>query len=306
MRSNVSTGGFCERSYHRRRSARRLAPRDQRKVSALKFAICNETFENWSLPDALKFAAEAGYTGWEVAPFMLGSDIRDLSAVARSEYGAAVREAGLEVVGLHWLLAKTEGIHLTSQDARVRKETSEYLGELAHLCHDLGGKIMVLGSPQQRNVVDPVTADEAYMHAANVLRAVVPTLEQTDTRIALEPLAPSETSFMNTAADARRLQEFVDSDRIGLHLDMKAMASESEPIPEIIKNNRDWLIHFHANDPNRLGPGMGDLDIEPAFAALREIDYDGWISVEVFDLEPGVERVVNESIANMRSAVAAR
>lgn len=271
----------------------------------LKFAICNETFGDWPLDRALALAAEAGYTGWEVAPFMLGPDIYEVTGAQRAEYRGAVVGAGLEVVGLHWLLAKTEGYHLTTADARVRKQTTDYLCELARLCRDLGGSVMVLGSPDQRQVPEKSTTDEAYMHAGNVLRAVVKTLEETGVRIALEPLGPQETNFMNTAADARRLQEIVGSDRIGLHLDVKAMSTEEAPIPEIIKANRDWLLHFHANDPNRQGPGMGELEIEPVLDALREIDYDGWVSVEVFDHEPGVERLVTESIANMRAAVGA-
>lgn len=275
------------------------------RVKDLKFAICNETFGDWPLDRALAFAAEAGYTGWEVAPFTLGPDIHELSGAQRAEYRGAVVGAGLEVVGLHWLLAKTEGYHLTTADARVRKQTSDYLCDLARLCHDLGGSVMVLGSPDQRQVPEKSTLDEAYMHAGNVLRAVVKTLEQTGVKIALEPLGPQETNFMNTAADARRLQEIVGSDRIGLHLDIKAMSTEETPIPEIIKANRDWLLHFHANDPNRQGPGMGELEIEPVMDALREIDYDGWVSVEVFDQEPGIERLVTESIANMRAAVGA-
>ncbi|WP_164102591.1 sugar phosphate isomerase/epimerase family protein [Candidatus Laterigemmans baculatus] len=271
----------------------------------MKFAICNETFGDWPLDRALAFAAEAGYTGWEIAPFMLGPDIYELSGTQRAEYRGAVVGAGLEVVGLHWLLAKTEGYHLTSPDARVRKQTAEYLGELARLCHDLGGSVMVLGSPQQRQVADTLTMDEAYMHAANVLRAVVKTLEETGVKLALEPLGPAETNFMNTAADARRLQEMVGSDAIGLHLDMKAMSSEAEPMPELIRANRDWLLHVHANDANGRGPGMGEVPVAPVLETLQEIGYDGWISVEVFDHEPGVERLVNESIDNLRSAVSA-
>lgn len=269
----------------------------------MKFAICNETFGNWSLEDSLEFAAKAGYTGWEVAPFTLGEDITQLSSVQRSEYRAAVTSAGLEVIGLHWLLAKTSGFHLTSADAPTRRATSEYLGELARLCRDLGGSVMVLGSPQQRNRADGQSEDEAYMHAANVLRAVVKTLEKQDVKIALEPLGPEETNFMNTAADARRLQELVGSDMIGLQLDMKAMSSEEQPISEIIHANKDWLLHFHANDPNRQGPGMGELEIGPVFEALGESEYDSWVSVEVFDYEPGVEKLVTESIANMRSVL---
>jgi sugar phosphate isomerase/epimerase len=269
----------------------------------LKFAICNETFGNWSLEDALEFAAKAGYKGWEVAPYMLGEDITKLSSLQRSEYRSAVTSAGMEVIGLHWLLAKTSGLHLTSPDAPTRKATSEYLCDLARLCQELGGSVMVLGSPLQRKLAEGQSVNEGYMHAANVLRAVVKTLQKTGVKIAIEPLGPEETNFVNTAADARRLQELVGSDCIGIHLDMKAMSSEVDSMPEIIQANKDLMLHFHANDPNRQGPGMGDLDIKPVFDTLADIGYDGWVSVEVFDYEPGVEKLVTESIANMQAAI---
>ena len=38
-----------------------------------------------------------------------------------------VEDAGLETIGLHWLLAKTEGLHLTSPDPAVRRRTADYL-----------------------------------------------------------------------------------------------------------------------------------------------------------------------------------
>lgn len=266
----------------------------------MKFAICNETFVDWPLERALDLAAQQGYRGWEVAPFMLATDVREISAQERTNYRRVVEAAGLEVIGLHWLLAKTSGLHLTSSDDGQRAAAAEYLIELTRLCADLGGKVMVLGSPLQRNRGEGQSEDEAYANAAGVLQRVVPTLEQTGVTIALEPLGPVETNFMNTAADAKRLAERVGSDQIALHLDMKAMSSESIPIPELISTHRAWLAHFHANDPNRLGPGMGDLDIDPAFAALQKIGYTGWVSVEVFDYSPGVETLVTTSMTNMR------
>ena len=142
-------------------------------------------------------------------------------------------------------------------------------------------------------------------HAAEVIKAAVPTLEKRGVKIALEPLGPQEGNFLNTAAEARQLQAMIDSPQVQLHLDVKAMSTEATPIADLIRNNVDALLHFHANDPNKLGPGMGDVDFVPIFAALNEVGYKGWVSVEVFDYDPGVERLVTESMQNIKAALAA-
>jgi len=269
----------------------------------MKFAICNETFQDWPFEKAFAFAAECGYTGLEMAPFTIANLVTDISSEKRAEVRRQAEAAGLEVVGLHWLLAKTEGLYLTSPDAEVRRKTAEYLGEVARFCADLGGKVMVFGSPHQRSLLPGVSHDEAMRHAAEVLTAALPALEETEVTLALEPLAPSETDFMQKATDAVRLAEMVGSPQVRLHLDCKAMSSESIPIPELIRQNRSLLAHFHANDPNLQGPGFGDLDFLPILQALGEIDYRGWVSVEVFDYTPGVERLAAESIRHMQSSL---
>lgn len=267
-----------------------------------RYAICNETFGDLSLDESLAMAKDAGYLGWEVAPFMLGDDPIAITPAKRTDYRQKVSDAGLTIIGLHWLLAKTDGLHLTTDQRSVREKTAKYLGELAVLCHDLGGQFMVLGSPQQRNFPPQQSRLGAMQNAAEVLRSVAPVLHQTGVKIALEPLGRVEGNFLNTAAQCRELMQMVDDPSIGLHLDVKAMSDEPAEIAEIITDNADALIHFHANDPNLRGPGMGDVDFRPIMKTLDQIQYDGWISVEVFDYSPGVETLVRQSIANLESA----
>jgi sugar phosphate isomerase/epimerase len=271
----------------------------------MKFAICNETFIDWPHEKAFAFAAECGYTGIELAPFTLGepgetiADVRDVSAARRETLKGMIAEAGLEVVGLHWLLAKTSGFHLTTNGAAVRKTTTEYFAQLARLCHDLGGKIMVLGSPQQRNLSPDVSEDQGMEHAAEVLRGFMPLCEDLNVTVALEPLGAIEGNFLNTAAKGVELIEMVASSHCRLHLDCKAMSSETDSIPTLIHRHQDHLAHFHANDPNRMGPGFGELEFVPIVQALGEIDYRGWVSVEVFDYTPGPEALAKESIEHL-------
>lgn len=118
----------------------------------MKLAICNETFQDRSFFDQCQAAEAAGYTGLEIAPFTLAGSISEIPDAAITDYRQAVADHGLEVVGLHWLLAKTEGYHLTSPDDAVRAATVDYARRLADLCAALGGQIMVWGSPQQRSL----------------------------------------------------------------------------------------------------------------------------------------------------------
>lgn len=265
----------------------------------MKFAVCNETFQDWPFDRAFAFARECGYTGIEIAPFTMALDVREITPARRAEVRRQAETAGLEVVGLHWLLAKTKGYYLTTPDAAVRAATTDYLRELARLCRELGGNIMVLGSPLQRNVLPGVTMDEALRYAAETLAQAMPTLEELDVTLAVEPLGPADGNFLNTAAEGVRLCEMVGSSHCRLHLDCKAMSSEPTPIPDLLRRFRREMVHFHANDPNLRGPGMGDLDFVPIFEALGEIDYRGWVSVEVFDYAPGPERLAKESIDYM-------
>ena len=279
---------------------RDIRSEESKMPSPFKYAICNETFGDWPFEKAFALVAECGYRGIEIAPFTIAQYVTEIPAGRRSEVRRQAEQAGLDVVGLHWLLAKTQGFHLTSSDPAVRRKTAEYLGELARFCADLGGRIMVLGSPQQRNLASGMTAEQGLQNAADVLRAAVPGLERTNVTVALEPLAPVETNFLTTAAEAVRLIDRVGSPHCRLHLDCKAMAAETTPIPALIQRHRQLLVHFHANDPNRQGPGFGKLDFVPIMKALRGIDYRGWVSVEVFDYSPGAERLARESIAYLR------
>jgi sugar phosphate isomerase/epimerase len=185
-------------------------------------------------------------------------------------------------------------------DADVRRRTTDYLAELARLCHELGGRVLVFGSPKQRSLLPGMSQATAEDQICEVFSRLVPVLETTDTVVALEPLSPVETDVLTTAADTCRMIDRIGSPHVRLHLDVKAMASEATPIPDIIHASARHLEHFHANDENLQGPGFGAIDFLPIFRALDDIRYAGWVSVEVFDYAPGPERLARDSVDYMR------
>ena len=269
----------------------------------MRFAICNELFEGWDFASVCQFVAGIGYEGLELAPFTLASQITELSPQRRSELRREAEETGLRIIGFHWLLAKTEGLHLTSPDESVRQRTADYLVELARACADLGGELLVHGSPKQRDLLPGVSRDQAFEYAADTFRRALPALADLGVRICIEPLTTAETNFINTCAEGQRLVELVGRPNFVLHLDVKAMASEDSPTPELIRRYGPLAGHFHANDTNLRGPGMGKVDFVPIFRALKDARYQRWVSVEVFDFSPGPERIARESFEYMQKCL---
>lgn len=268
----------------------------------MKYAICQELFVDWDWERQCRFIAETGYTGVEVAPFALASHPSEISADRRAELRSIADDHGLEIIGLHWLLAKTEGLHLTTNDTATRARTVEYLNELTDLCGDLGGSVMVFGSPQQRNLEEGVSLEQAEDNAVALFHECLPRFADRGVTLCMEPLTTKETDFCNTCADAKKIIEKIDHPNFQLHQDVKAMLSESTPVPELIREFAEVTKHFHANDSNLLGPGMGETDFVPIFEALKQTNYDGWVSVEVFDYSPGAEKIATVSLENMRNS----
>ena len=269
----------------------------------MRFAICNELFSGWSLPTVLHYVAELGYEGLELAPYSLGAPVGELSAAWRREARQEAKRAGVQFVGLHWLLAETQGLHLTHPETEVRQRTASYLVDLAQLTADLGGHVMVFGSPQQRSLLPGVTHEQAEEYAEDTLIRCLPRLQSLAVALCLEPLGRDDTDFINTASDAIRIIRTLDHPSLRLHLDMKAMIDEGRPLPEIIREGASYIAHFHAND-GRGGPGFGALDFAPILGTLLEVGYDGYVSVEVFDFSLGPRAIAGGSIANLRAALA--
>jgi sugar phosphate isomerase/epimerase len=269
----------------------------------MRFAICNEIFSGWPPERAFPFAAATGYDGVEIAPFTLAPLVTGVPAVRRREIARIAGDAGIAVSGIHWVLAHTEGMHVNHPDPAWRARASDYLRHAVDFCADLGGTRMIFGSPRRRDVLPGVDPGDARGWTLDTFRPAVRLAEDRGVVICMEPLAPSETNFLNTAADTRALADAMGSAAFSVMLDVKAMCSEAGSPAEVIRAMAGRFDYFHANDRNLKGPGFGDTDFVPIGAALRESGYDGWVSVEVFDFAEGPEVIATRSLRHLRETV---
>jgi sugar phosphate isomerase/epimerase len=268
----------------------------------MKFALCNEIFRNLPLEDAFQKIAEIGYEGVEVAPFTLQANPRDLNESDADRCRTAAEKAGLEVVGMHWLMAETEGLHLTHSDPAILEVTQEYLIKLGKLTARMNGSILVLGSPQQRNLQPDTTYEQAFERAVKLMKAVCREIEDLGVAFAIEPLAKVETDFLSSCAEGRDFVRAVDHPACGLHLDVKAMTAEPNGVCPAIREFHEDCIHFHANDSNLRGPGQGDTNFIEVANTLKEVKYEGWVSVEAFDYFPDEKGCARISLENLRNS----
>jgi sugar phosphate isomerase/epimerase len=192
-------------------------------------------------------------------------------------------------------------VHLTTPEQALWLRTRDYLAALLDLCSDLGGKVLVLGSPKQRDILEDQTPEGAWQRAVELLSSVLDQAKAQGLTICLEPLSPAETNFINTVAEGMKMVRQINHPNFRIHLDVKAMSSETKTVAEIIRSVKvEDIGHFHVNDPNLYGPGMGAVDYTPIAQAVREVGYDKWLSVEVFKYDPDPETIAQKSIDYLR------
>ena len=266
----------------------------------MKFGICNEIFKDWEMDRAMRFIGETGYDAVEIAPFTLADYVTDITPGTRRKVRSLAEGNGLEISAVHWVLVQAEGMHMTHPDAAVRERTRAYFRDLVDFCSDLGGRAVVVGSPRQRSLMPGVDHGQALGFAREVFGPAVKRAEEKGVVICLEPLAPSETDFINTAREAIDFIRDFDSQAFRIILDVKAMCSMGRPVPDIIRDSAGQFAYFHANDSNLKGPGFGSVDFVPIARALREAGYDGCVSVEVFDFTEGPEAIATRSLEYLR------
>jgi sugar phosphate isomerase/epimerase len=254
----------------------------------MRISLCNEVIAELPFAQQCELVAALGYDGLEPAPFTFGDDPTKLSGARIAELRRAASDAGIAITGLHYLMRAPAGLSITTSDKATREQSIAVMRAMCGLCAELGGKILVHGSPDQR-VLAPGDEENARKRGIECFAAVGDAAANAGVTYCIEPLARNQTAFVNTVEEAAAIVRQVGNPALRTMIDCSAAGqAEAEPVDALI---RRWLptgliAHMHFNDPNRWGPGEGDLAFGPILAALRDGGYAGNAAIEPFIYQP--------------------
>lgn len=276
----------------------------------MRFALCNEVLQPLPFEQQCSVAAALGYDGLEVAPFTLAENPLDITDSQAGAYRRMAQDKGLTISGLHWLLVAPAGLSIVGADAAIRDKTVRVMQRLVELCSLMGGDYLVHGSPRQRTVPPGTPREAALERARDCFARVAVTARDYGLVYCIEPLSTRETDLINTVAEAARLVDEIGSPGLKTMIDCSAAGqAESQPVDALMARwmPAGYIAHVQVNDPNRRGPGQGEMRFAPILETVLRMQamghYEGIVAVEPFDYVPDGPGCAARSIGYLKGIV---
>lgn len=228
------------------------------------------TEKHFHIVDALK---ETGYDGIEL---MLGEG----DEAHYSRLGRHFSDIGMGVTAVASLSPEE---NIANPDAKIREAGLDKLKWSIDMA--AASNVEVICGPFHSAFAyftrQPPTSDERK-RSAEQLRKVAEYAKQADIMLAPEALNRFECYLYNTMSDLKTLVEAVDHPYLGAmydthhaHIEEKSQAGALRTIAPVLK-------HVHISENDRGTPGSGQVHWDSVFATLKEIGYDGWLTIEAF------------------------
>lgn len=277
-------------------------------ADGFRFALCNEIYGRTPVAEIAADAAALGYDGLELAPHTLAEDATLLPASERASIRQQIRDAGIEFVGLHWLLVSPPGLKATAADTAERRRTWDYIHRAIDLCADLAAEntsaesVIVFGSPKQRSTTDGVPSTQGLAILEEELRRAGEQAGNSGVTVLLEAIPSAETNVVNTLEEAVDVVKRVHSPAVQTMFDVHNAADETLPHIELLRRFFPFIRHVHVNERKGGEPGTGHYDFAELLRALADLGYKHWISVESFDFSHPGHDIAARAIQTLRSS----
>jgi D-psicose/D-tagatose/L-ribulose 3-epimerase len=261
----------------------------------MKLSVSNVAWYQGRIDEFLGFIASLGCTGVELGPSMIWPEPVLAPAAARQGLKRSISDAGLELAGIQALLYTRQDLAMFG-DAATRGRMLEYLTGMMDLCRDLGGEVMVFGSPRNRTM-GTLPRDKARDIALKFFREVGIRAGKRGVYFCIEPLGRTETDFINTVAEAYSLLgETGHPEGLGLHIDIKGLIDEHEVDAPYLVDMFAVAKHIHISEPDLRPVGTGLYDHTAVSRKIRKSGYGRFVSIEMRRKDASVENTIGSSV----------
>jgi len=259
----------------------------------LQLAFSTNAFKKNTLEQAIDAIAAIGYRGVEIMADLPHAYPPDMPPARRQAVLSQIRDRGMRVsnVNAFTLFAQGDTYHPTWIEDDPKKRELRVIHTMAciELAYDLGAKTMSL-QPGGPLIGTSITRDLAAARFAEGLCRVLPIAQARNIILAIEP---EPGLFIETAAEYLEFKNasFRDEPLVLMNCDIGHLFCVGEDPAAVIREMPEHVAHVHLEDigKNRvhqhLTPGKGAIDFPAIFAALEEVNYPGWVTVELYPFE---------------------
>jgi D-psicose/D-tagatose/L-ribulose 3-epimerase len=253
----------------------------------MKLAVSSIAWTNEEEKEVAAALRELGVQYVEVAPTKVWDDPTKASDAEIQDYINFWQSYGITIVAFQSMLFSRPDLKIF-ETAGNRSETLKYLQDFIVLARKMGARVMVFGSPKNRQRGE-IPLDEATDVATDFFYKIGDAAKTNNVQFCIEP-NPTDYAcdFVTNADGGYKFVNQVNNEGFGLHLDIAGMTLAHDDITASIKQAQPLLRHFHISSPMlEQVEERDDVHHREAAAALRDINYDHFVSIEMRPGEAG-------------------
>jgi len=248
-----------------------------------------------AISDGMAKMAKLGYDGVELA-------VRDPVMVDPKEITSLANRLNLGIPALGTGQAYgEEGLSFTDPDESLRRRAVERILAQTELAEKLNA--MVIIGLIRGTIAEGVSKDQAMAWLDEALTECARAAADRGVALVLEPLNRYETVLLNTISESAELIERIGQDNVGLLIDTFHMNIEEPSMEGSIRAAARMIMHVHVADSNRWAPGAGHIDFRSIVKTLKDVGYDGYISVEAMP-KPSADELAVASLKHLKGILA--
>ena len=274
-----------------------------------KLAFSTNAFKKNSLDEAIDAIATIGYGGVELMADLHHAYPPVMDAAARSATQRHLAERKLPVsnVNAFTLFACGDTYHPTwiERDPAKRKLRIDHTLRCIDLAAEFGASTISLQPGGPLIGRDDLTRDAAGELFAEGISTVLPRARERNLILAIEP---EPGLFIETAAEYLEFKDrfFKHDDHVRMNCDIGHLFCVGDDPAAVIRQHAEHVAHVHLEDIGRnrvhqhLTPGKGVIDFAGVFAALDDVGYTGWTTVELYPYETTAAGVAKLAFEHLR------